>query len=123
MNNKLAFCRVNHKGLRERLIQMGYLLDQDWSDEHLDVGTGIVLTPENRFYVTIDITEPAMFNTYWCYECEPLFEVFARYYHWNNLTDVQKSEWCGYCGCEGGCNMCTNLLELYNKLLVKYIKT
>lgn len=119
---KKVFCRKNDKRLRQILLNMGYLLDQDWSDEHLDMGTGIVLTPENRFYVTIDITEPEEYDTYWCYDSEFMFEHFARYYHWNNLTDAQKTEWCGYCMCEGGCNMCTNLNEVYNTMLVRYIK-
>lgn len=117
--NKKVFCRKNDKQLRQILLNMGYFLDQDWSDEHLDMGTGIVLTPENRFYVTVPETEPDEYDTYWCYDNDYMFEVFARYYHWNNLTDIKKSEWCGYCGCEGGCNMCMSLNETYNNLLVK----
>lgn len=119
-NNKIVFCKINNKNLRTVLTNMGYVLDQNWDEEYLDMGTGIVLTPENRFYVTVKETEPDINDTYYCYDNEEMFDFFARYYHWNNLSETQKNDWCGYCGCEGGCNLCINLNLFYNKLLVEY---
>lgn len=119
MNDKLVFIKKNSKELREDLICKGYILDQNWEDEYLNMGTGICLTPENRFYVTVKETEPSG-NIYDCFDNEEMFEIFSRYYHFSNLPQSEVSRWCSYCGCEGGCNMCTNIESIYNQLLVKY---
>lgn len=85
MNNKLVFVKKNNKKLRDSISNIGYFLEQIWDEVFLDMGTGIVLTPENTFYVTVKETEPDINDTFYCYDNEEMFEIFARYYHWNNL--------------------------------------
>ena len=118
--DKLVYIKRNSKELREMLLGRGYVLDQNWEDRYLDMGTGICLTPENRFYVTVKETEPDIRDTYYCYDNEEMFEIFSRYYQFSNLSQSEMSKWCSYCGCEGGCNMCTSIEGMYNQLLVKY---
>ncbi len=118
---ELVFVKANNKELRDFLINIGFKPEQNWEEEYFDMGTGIALTPEITFYVTVEETEPDPFKCYTCYESEDMFKHFAEYYRWHNTTDKERGKWCDYCSCEGGCNLCENLLKIYNKMLVKYI--
>lgn len=117
---KLVYVEKNTKELRDKLLKIGYTPDQDWDDVILDMCTGIVLTPENKFYVTIDVTKPHEFECFNCFNNEEMFDIMSRYYQWDNLSQTEKNKWCGYCGCEGGCNLCENITGIYNRLLVKF---
>ena len=28
-----------------------------------------------------------------------------------NLSKKERDEWCSHCGCEGGCDLCKNIIE------------
>lgn len=117
---KLVYINKNTKDLRTQLDNIGFKLDQDWEEKYLDMCFGIVCTPENRYYVVTDETKPDMSECYDCFDDERLFTGVVKYYHWNNLPKKEQDRWCSYCGCEGGCNMCTSVNKVYNTLLVKY---
>ncbi|MCM1217948.1 MAG: hypothetical protein NC548_25970 [Lachnospiraceae bacterium] len=117
---KSVFIQKNSSELRMMLTNVGFKLDQDWSEEYLNMGTGICVTPENKFYVTVSETQPDKYETWNCFDSEDVFEIFVRYFYHQHSPKREQDKWCSYCGCEGGCNLCTNLNLLYNHLLVEY---
>lgn len=121
MDDWEVFVKSNSKELRDYLLNNDFILDQNWSEEDLDKGTGIVVTPENRFYVVVPETEPDEYQKFYCYDDVNMFKHFICYYYWHHTTKNKQNRWCSCCGCEGGCNLCENLLGIYNRMLVKYI--
>lgn len=109
---KHVYIKKNSKEIRDKLERIGFKPYEKYDDTC--IYTCIILTPENKYRLYSDLIPTN--EEYYIFRNENMFIQFARHYRYLNLSKDEQTLWCYHCCCEGGCNLCKNLDDIYSEL-------